>query len=192
MASYLFDAWGSRQVNSSDPTATSDPYSGYNTAAGYFTDWETGLQMLGHRYYDPATGRFLNRDPIGMAGGINLYEYAGNSPIGRSDPSGLDWIDCMATCIQRHDPLNNWLKGGLFIVGGPIPKALVRLIGVRVIILPGSSRLTTIPSVCQLQFGWPIRSVGRIFFWVFIGYGLYLGYWELHCLAECLGDPDAY
>ena len=54
IASYLFDAWGARQVSTSDPTAASDPYSGYNTAAGYITDWETGLQVLGHRYYDPS------------------------------------------------------------------------------------------------------------------------------------------
>jgi RHS repeat-associated protein len=89
VASYLFDAWGARQVSTSDPTAASDPYSGYNTAAGYITDWETGLQLLGHRYYDPATGRFLNRDPIGMAGGINVYEYVSNSPLGSADTAGL-------------------------------------------------------------------------------------------------------
>jgi RHS repeat-associated protein len=88
IASYLFDAWGARQVSTSDPTAASDPYSGYNTAAGYVTDWETGLQLLGHRYYDPATGRFLNRDPISMAGGVNVYVYVANQPMGQSDPNG--------------------------------------------------------------------------------------------------------
>ena len=65
IASYLFDAWGARQVSTSDPTAASDPYSGYNTAAGYITDWETGLQLLGHRYYDPATGDFVPRIRLG-------------------------------------------------------------------------------------------------------------------------------
>jgi RHS repeat-associated protein len=88
VASYLFDAWGARQVNTSDPTASSDPYSGYNTAAGYITDWETGLELLGHRYYDPAAGRFLNRDPIGMVGGVNVYAYCSNGAVGKSDPSG--------------------------------------------------------------------------------------------------------
>lgn len=42
-----------------------------------------------HRYYDPAAGRFLTRDPIGYAGGINLYAYTGNDPVNRADPSGL-------------------------------------------------------------------------------------------------------
>ena len=89
VAGYLFDAWGARQVSTSDPTAASDPFSGFNTAAGYYTDWETGLQLLGHRYYDPAAGRFLNRDPIGMAGGINVYAYCENGPLGGVDTSGL-------------------------------------------------------------------------------------------------------
>jgi RHS repeat-associated protein len=48
---------------------------------GNYTDPETGLLCLGQRYYDPGTGRFLNRDPIGYAGGINLYGYAGDNPI---------------------------------------------------------------------------------------------------------------
>jgi RHS repeat-associated protein len=93
VASYLFDAWGARQVNTNDPTAASDPYSGYNTAAGYITDWETGLQLLGHRYFDPATGRFLNRDPIGIRGGVNLYEYCGNSAAQATDRAGYEGDD---------------------------------------------------------------------------------------------------
>lgn len=39
--------------------------------------------------YDPKTGRFTSEDPIGLAGGINLYAYAGNNPVTFSDPFGL-------------------------------------------------------------------------------------------------------
>jgi hypothetical protein len=52
VASYLFDGYGVRKVASSDPTAPQDPYSGYGGLAGYYTDWETGLCLLGFRYYD--------------------------------------------------------------------------------------------------------------------------------------------
>lgn len=48
----------------------------------------TGLYFMRARYYDPAAGRFVSRDPIGLAGGINLYSYASNNPISQIDPSG--------------------------------------------------------------------------------------------------------
>ena len=44
---------------------------------------------LTHRYYDPGTGKFLTRDPIGYAGGENLYGFCGGNPVNRHDPSGL-------------------------------------------------------------------------------------------------------
>ena len=44
--------------------------------------------MLGYRYYDPSAGRFLTRDPAGFTGGVNLYTYCSNAPVGNSDPSG--------------------------------------------------------------------------------------------------------
>ncbi|MFQ5705682.1 MAG: RHS repeat-associated core domain-containing protein, partial [Gemmatimonadales bacterium] len=40
-------------------------------------------------YYDPATGRFTQEDPIGLAGGLNLYGFAGGDPVNFSDPFGL-------------------------------------------------------------------------------------------------------
>src|SRR5690606_34698196 len=48
-----------------------------------------GLTYLRNRYYDAATGQFTQPDPIGLAGGLNLYGYAGGDPINFSDPFGL-------------------------------------------------------------------------------------------------------
>ncbi|MEJ7812825.1 MAG: RHS repeat-associated core domain-containing protein, partial [Gemmatimonadaceae bacterium] len=42
-----------------------------------------------NRYYDPQTGRFTQEDPIGLAGGVNLYGFAGADPVNFSDPFGL-------------------------------------------------------------------------------------------------------
>ena len=41
------------------------------------------------RDYDPAIGRYLQSDPIGMGGGVNTYGYAGATPLVHVDPSGL-------------------------------------------------------------------------------------------------------
>lgn len=56
--------------------------------AGQNFDRETGLHYNRHRYYDPQTGRFVSKDPIGLAGGINVYQYAPN-PVEWVDPRGL-------------------------------------------------------------------------------------------------------
>jgi RHS repeat-associated protein len=49
----------------------------------------TGLLHRRAREYDPATGRFTQEDPIGLAGGLNLYGFAGGDPVNFSDPFGL-------------------------------------------------------------------------------------------------------
>ncbi|MFL1416414.1 RHS repeat-associated core domain-containing protein [Pseudomonas fildesensis] len=55
---------------------------------GQYLDRETGLHFNTFRFYDPDVGRFTTPDPIGLAGGFNLYRYAPN-PIGWIDPLGL-------------------------------------------------------------------------------------------------------
>jgi RHS repeat-associated protein len=47
------------------------------------------LQYLRNRYYNPNTGRFTQEDPIGLAGGLNLYGFANGDPVNFSDPFGL-------------------------------------------------------------------------------------------------------
>jgi RHS repeat-associated protein len=53
-------------------------------------DEATGFYYFGHRYYCPSMGRWLNTDPLGPEGGLNLYAYCFNNPVSFADPDGLE------------------------------------------------------------------------------------------------------
>ncbi|MEO8031596.1 MAG: RHS repeat-associated core domain-containing protein, partial [Gemmatimonadota bacterium] len=67
----------------------------------------TGVSYFRNRMYDQATGRFTQEDPSGIAGGVNLYQYSGNSPANFSDPFGL--------CPDKLLDENGKCPGGLTI-----------------------------------------------------------------------------
>jgi RHS repeat-associated protein len=80
--------------------STYDPYGNLTTVsgtvlpdmgyAGYFHHSVSGLEFTLNRAYDSAHGRWLNRDPIGEYGGINLYAYVGGNPVSNVDPEGKE------------------------------------------------------------------------------------------------------
>jgi RHS repeat-associated protein len=76
---------------------------------GQYFDAETGLNYNYYRDYNPATGRYLSADPIGIERGENhLYVYAGNSPLMEVDPLGLskrkDECDKAISNIEGRPP----------------------------------------------------------------------------------------
>ena len=83
-ASYEYSPFG-ELLRVEGPYAASNPF----RFSSKFTDDETGLVCYGLRYYNPALGRFLNRDPIWEAGGPNLYAFCGNNGVNRWDFLGL-------------------------------------------------------------------------------------------------------
>ena len=60
---------------------------GYGGGNGCQTDADTGVVLMGHRYYDTRIGRFISQDPV--QAGSNWYSYAGNNPTNNTDPTGL-------------------------------------------------------------------------------------------------------
>ena len=87
----MYDAYGSKLGDTDVFTGGAEPVRdavGFQGQFGAYTDNETGLVLMGHRYYSPGTGRFLTRDPKGYGGGINLYGFTGNNPVNESDADG--------------------------------------------------------------------------------------------------------
>lgn len=82
VSSYRFDAWGKRTSLGTEDYATF----GFT---GHMEHPTLGLVFTQYRLYDPATGRWASRDPLGENGGINLLSYCLNDPVNLLDPWGL-------------------------------------------------------------------------------------------------------
>ena len=94
-----------------------------NTIGGYhigfpgqYHDEETGFAHNVNRDYDPATGRYLQSDPIGLAGGLDTYGYVGGNPVSYVDPLGLDGI---GSWTYPAGPMRDQYNENLGNGGGP-------------------------------------------------------------------------
>ena len=105
-----YDAFG-MLVSSSGSTST--PF-GFVAGNGYQTDADSGLMLLGHRYYDPSTGRFLTRDPA--RAGRNWTSYASNNPLRFIDSTGLD--DGDGPWLEFGKWVDNHIFGGAIADAG--------------------------------------------------------------------------
>lgn len=111
----LTDQLGSviRQINEAGGMQSATAYSPYGEAStsgddqGNSTEYTgrendgTGLYFYRARYYDSVLKRFVSEDPIGTAGGINVYAYVSGNPISYTDPSGKYAIAPVIAAIVR-------------------------------------------------------------------------------------------
>ncbi|HKZ81154.1 MAG TPA: RHS repeat-associated core domain-containing protein, partial [Pyrinomonadaceae bacterium] len=88
------------------------------TYTGRERDPDTGIFYYRARFYDPQLGRFISEDPIGLAGGLNLFAYVENNPMLFADPNGLcpqnprrDFTNFLQTMSQ--DCKDALIKAGL-------------------------------------------------------------------------------
>jgi len=98
VAGYTYEPYGKASVSGS-PGTNSLTYTGRE-------DDGTGLYYYRARYYHPGIGRFVQEDPIGLAGGANLYGFVAGNPVSKKDPQGLAPIcdPITGTCVDPHVP----------------------------------------------------------------------------------------
>jgi RHS repeat-associated protein len=69
---------------------------------GQYHDRETGLYYNYFRDYDPAIGRYVQADPLGLDAGLNIFSYVSNNPIQKSDKLGLaEDMWCVVKCASK-------------------------------------------------------------------------------------------
>jgi RHS repeat-associated protein len=101
-ARYSYDAFG-QTLTATGPAAQINRYR-FSTKP---VEEESGLVYYGYRWYDPVTGRWPSRDPIGERGGVNLYGMVGNDAVNLVDYLGLERVtpieDSLAVKVQVGD-----------------------------------------------------------------------------------------
>lgn len=97
VAHYEYDPYGNI-LKKAGILAGNNPY---KFSSKYF-DAEADLYYYGYRYYMSEFGRWLNRDPIGEQGGVNLYGFVANEPVGRIDRLGHLLIAIDGTAMRRY------------------------------------------------------------------------------------------
>lgn len=120
--------WEENSEGFGDTAPTTDPDAdGTNIVfdlrfSGQRYDQASGLYYNYFRDYDPATGRYTQSDPIGLAGGISTYSYVGGNPLNSVDPKGLarepasgddvpGWIDRIVVGVHTHTMFSNYVRG---------------------------------------------------------------------------------
>ncbi|MCW5556152.1 MAG: RHS repeat-associated core domain-containing protein, partial [Verrucomicrobiae bacterium] len=87
---YGYDGFGTpRYMTAAFGYRDSSSYGWETLFDGYRYDTIPGLYQVRYRFLHPSLGRWLNRDPIGERGGVNLYAFVANEPLSQIDPLGL-------------------------------------------------------------------------------------------------------
>ncbi|MCR5752273.1 MAG: RHS domain-containing protein [Kiritimatiellae bacterium] len=99
---YEYDAWG-KVLSVTDANGNALTRSAIGNRIlwqGREYSWTTGLYYFRNRWYDPVVGRWISKDPIGIQGGINLYEFCDSDPNNFNDPEGFGKIGLLMKTVK--------------------------------------------------------------------------------------------
>lgn len=118
----------------------------------------TGLVNFRMRWYDPVTGRWLSKDPIGLSGGLNLYAFCRNAPNMDNDPFGRCGENSQRPYWERYfDYTTGLMINPLAVIGGApigtIPKSWAPSTGGRPPALGSNNPWTSVPRGLGLDRG---------------------------------------
>jgi len=126
--SYNYSAYGEHTFKDSDGKPLERALSPWLFSSKRF-DYESGFVFFGRRYYMPESGRWLTPDPIGIAGGSNLYAFVLNNPLNRIDLHGLyPWM---------ADIGNAFMTGISYVASAlTIPGQIIQNVGYHMVPIP--------------------------------------------------------
>jgi RHS repeat-associated protein len=159
---------------------------------GQYFDKETNLGYNYFRDFDPSLGRYVQSDPIGIAGGLNTFSYAYSNPTSLYDPDGLcvcDLASCMGKCIKSYGGDYAFIALGL---GSPF--ASVPYPGNKQL-LGSANRYTSLFSIATRSLGFSgiarvARSLNPIANVASAGAAGYLSGLSANCGVRCAVDCD--
>jgi RHS repeat-associated protein len=162
-ATRRYDAFG----NLLSSTGTAVGAFGFAGKFGYQEDSDSSLKLLGHRYYDPSTGKFLARDPA--KDGRSWYAYCASNPLKAVDPCGLIVLSVGLGGVAQFIVPAGWAGGDLLFdtngnicwdryYGGGAGLGLVAATGLQFgfaggVIEPGTSHVWTLQACTADPFG---------------------------------------
>jgi RHS repeat-associated protein len=102
MARYAYDPFGNQIM-------AAGSVSGLNPYRFSSKEWHpnSGLYYYGYRFYEPNLQRWINQDPIGERGGININTFCLSDAVNNIDPFGLE----ITFCAEANKAFQNWIKG---------------------------------------------------------------------------------
>jgi RHS repeat-associated protein len=121
------------------------------------TSAPAGLLHVGHRWYSPSVGRFIQRDPIGLAAGLNAYAYAFASPTGLVDSDGRAALNLSQLNTVR---LGVTIDVAMAASAAALGTAITAVI-VKEIVSVAANSMTTNPDYAADRWGLRRRAVGR-------------------------------